>query len=60
MIGQTAWYKWAEAKLDASGPLLYAAAGGIILVTAILLLMAAQGKPVKTILTAWLVYLLMP
>lgn len=60
MIAQPAWYKWAEDKLDAIDWLVYAVAGVIMLITAVLLVMAAQGKPVKTILTAWIVYLVSP
>ena len=60
MIAQPAWYKWAEDKLDSIDWLVYAVAGVIMLITAVLLVMAAQGKPVKTILTAWIVYLVSP
>lgn len=60
MIKQPAWYRWAEQKLDSVSWLVYAAAAVIILITAVLLFMAMQGKPVKTVLTAWVVYMLMP
>lgn len=49
-----------ERKIALVAWLPYALAVAIIAVTGVLLAMAWQGKPVKTILAAWLVYLVSP
>lgn len=54
------WYDALEAQIARVAWLPYAVATIIILVTATLLVLALKGHPVKTILAAWLVYLVSP
>ena len=54
------WYDALETQITRVAWLPYAVATIIILVTATLLVLALKGHPVKTILAAWLVYLVSP
>ena len=54
------WYSWLEARINTVAWVPYGVAIAILAITAALLVAAWLGKPVKTVLTAWLVYLVSP
>ena len=57
---QPAWYRWTEAQLNGIGWLIYLVAGILIGITLWLAILSATGHKTKTLLVAWITYLLMP